>query len=103
MNRSCSALFAASVLLATSISLAAAEDSTSFEKQNFNYSEWAKGRFSEVVSVKNPGRLLFLGGIGAEDEAATTGGAIKYLGDVGAQFAMHGTRSSASWRSRAAR
>jgi len=85
MNRSCSALFAASVLLATSISLAAAEDSISFEKQNFNYSEWAKGRFSEVVSVKNPGRLLFLGGIGAEDEAATTGGAIKYLGDVGAQ------------------
>ena len=85
MNRSCLALLAASLLLTASISAAAAEDSTSFEKKNFNYSEWAKGRFSEVVSVKNPGRLLFLGGIGAEDEAATTGGAIKYLGDVGAQ------------------
>jgi enamine deaminase RidA (YjgF/YER057c/UK114 family) len=85
MNRSCPAFLGASLLVAASISVAAAEDSTTFEKKNFNYSEWAKGRFSEVVSVKNPGRLLFLGGIGAEDEAATTGGAIKYLGDVGAQ------------------
>jgi 2-iminobutanoate/2-iminopropanoate deaminase len=85
MQRSCAAFLATSLLLAVSISVADAEDAASFEKKNFNYSEWAKGRFSEVVSVKNPGRLLFLGGIGAEDEAATTGGAIKYLGDVGAQ------------------
>jgi 2-iminobutanoate/2-iminopropanoate deaminase len=84
MKRSRSALFATSLLLA-SISVAAADDSAAFEKKNFNYSEWAKGRFSEVVSVKNPGRLLFLGGIGAEDEDSTTGGAIKYLGDAGAQ------------------
>src|ERR1700759_2726725 len=85
MNRSGPAFLGASLLVAASISVAAAEDSTAFEKKNFNYSEWAKGRFSEVVSVKNPGRLLFLGGIGAEDEDSTTGGAIKYLGDAGAQ------------------
>src|ERR1700761_2553783 len=85
MKRSRSTLFATSFLLAASIPVAAAEDSAGFEKKNFNYSEWAKGRFSEVVSVKNPGRLLFLGGIGAEDEDSTTGGAIKYLGDAGAQ------------------
>jgi enamine deaminase RidA (YjgF/YER057c/UK114 family) len=56
-----------------------------YEKKNFNYSEWAKGRFSEVVTVKNPGRFLFLGGIGSEDENSATGGIILYPGDVGAQ------------------
>jgi hypothetical protein len=59
MQRSCAALLATSLFLAASISAAAAEDSTNFEKKNFNYSEWAKGRFSEVVSARPlaiPGR-----------------------------------------------
>jgi 2-iminobutanoate/2-iminopropanoate deaminase len=61
------------------------QPSGGYEKQNFNYSEWAKGRFSEVVTVKNAGRLLFLGGIGSEDENATQGGAILHLGDFPGQ------------------
>ena len=51
------------------------------EKKSFNYSTWAKGLFSEVVTVVNPGRIIFLGGVGSEDENATEGGKILYLGD----------------------
>jgi len=56
-----------------------------FEKQSANYSDWAKGMFSEVVTVKKPGRIIFLGGVGAEDEHAATGGHILYPGDFTAQ------------------
>jgi 2-iminobutanoate/2-iminopropanoate deaminase len=58
---------------------------SAFEKKSFNYAEWAKGRFSEVVTVRNPGKIIYLGGIGAEDEDSTQGGVIRHLGDVGAQ------------------
>ncbi|OAF06432.1 hypothetical protein AXW67_32195 [Bradyrhizobium neotropicale] len=75
----------AALLFVAVASQAVAQDAGGYEKQSYNYSEWAKGRFSEVVTVKNPGRLLFLGGIGAEDEATTSGGAIKHVGDFGAQ------------------
>jgi 2-iminobutanoate/2-iminopropanoate deaminase len=44
-----------------------------FEKQNYNYSEWTKGRFSEVVTVSGPGKMIFLAGVGAEDENGTIG------------------------------
>ena len=50
----------------------------SFEKKTFNYSEWTKGRFAEAVTVVNPGKWIFLGGIGAEQEGD---GAIMYKGD----------------------
>jgi 2-iminobutanoate/2-iminopropanoate deaminase len=39
-----------------------------FEKKNFNYSEFAKGAFSEVVTVTAPAKFIYLAGIGAEDE-----------------------------------
>lgn len=39
-----------------------------FEKRNFNYSTWTENLFSEVVTVSGPGTLIFLAGIGAEDE-----------------------------------
>jgi enamine deaminase RidA (YjgF/YER057c/UK114 family) len=51
------------------------------EKQHFQYAEWSKPLFSELVSVKGPGRLLFLSGIGAED-AGGTPGVIHHRGDV---------------------
>jgi 2-iminobutanoate/2-iminopropanoate deaminase len=38
------------------------------EKKNFNYNEWTKGKFSEVVTVTNPGKFIFLAGIGPERE-----------------------------------
>jgi 2-iminobutanoate/2-iminopropanoate deaminase len=58
---------------------------TAYEKKNYNYAEWAKGRFSEVVTVRNPGKIIYLGGVGAEDETAAQGGVIRHRGDFGAQ------------------
>ena len=29
-----------------------------FEKRHYNYSEWTKARFSEVVTVSGPGTLM---------------------------------------------
>lgn len=51
------------------------------EKQHFQYAGWSKTLFSEVVSVKGPGRLLFLSGIGAEDTGDRPG-VIRHPGDV---------------------
>src|ERR1700704_2001041 len=58
---------------------------TAYEKKSYNYAEWAKGRFSEVVTVRNAGKILYLGGVGAEDENSAQGGVIRHHGDFGAQ------------------
>ena len=53
----------------------------SFEKKNYTYSEWTKGLFSEAVTVTLPGaKMIFLAGVGAEDEGANRG-VIRHLGD----------------------
>src|ERR1700716_209414 len=54
------------------------------EKKHFNYSEWTKGRFSEAVTVTGPGKMIFLAGVGAEDENGAPG-TILHKGDFGAQ------------------
>jgi 2-iminobutanoate/2-iminopropanoate deaminase len=59
--------------------------STTYEKKSYNYAEWAKGRFSEVVTVRNAGKIIYLGGVGAEDENSDQGGVIRHLGDFGSQ------------------
>ena len=53
-----------------------------FEKKTYNYSEWTKGRFAEAVTVVNPGKWIFLGGIGPEREGD---GVIIHKGDFQAQ------------------
>lgn len=58
---------------------------TAYEKKSYNYAEWAKGRFSEVVTVRNPGKIIYVAGVGAEDENSAQGGVIRHLGDFGAQ------------------
>ncbi|HVB57200.1 MAG TPA: RidA family protein [Candidatus Acidoferrales bacterium] len=55
-----------------------------FEKENHNYSEWTKGRFSEVVTVSGPGTIIFLAGVGGEDENSPVG-TILYPGNVSGQ------------------
>ena len=55
-----------------------------FEKKNYNYSEWTKGRFSEAVTVTGPGKMIFLAGIGSEDENGKAGG-IRHKEDFTAQ------------------
>ena len=60
-------------LAVTSMTAWSQTGSQSFEKKNFNYAEWTKGRFSEVVTIANPGRIIFLAGVGAEDEGGQPG------------------------------
>lgn len=63
----------------------AAEGTSDFKKEAFNYSEWAKGKFSEVVTVTNSRRTLYVAGVGSEDENATGNAKILYPGDLYAQ------------------
>src|SRR2546430_15804115 len=74
-------LLAASVSMLTS---AASAQAPGFEKKNYNYSEWTKGRFSEAVTVTGPAKMIFLAGVGAEDENGK-GGDILHKGDFTAQ------------------
>ena len=57
-----------------------AEDAPAFEKKAYNYSDWTKGRFSEAVTVTGPGKMIFLAGVGSEDENGK-GGDILHKGD----------------------
>jgi 2-iminobutanoate/2-iminopropanoate deaminase len=52
------------------------------EKKHYNYAEWTKGRFSEAVTVKGSGKMIFLAGIGAEHEVH---GKIQHPNDFMAQ------------------
>src|SRR5712692_10042665 len=78
------AVLALAVLSVTATSQSQTGD-TAYEKKSYNYAEWAKGRFSEVVTVRNAGKIIYLGGVGAEDESSTQGGVMRHLGDFGAQ------------------
>jgi len=57
------------------LSLASPASAQSFEKKNYNYSEWTKGRFSEAVAVtfSGPAKMIFLAGVGAEEENGKPG------------------------------
>src|ERR1700681_1509792 len=61
-----------------------AASAQALEKKHYNYSEWTKGRFSEAVTVTGPGKMIFLAGIGAEDENGK-GGDILHKGEFTAQ------------------
>jgi enamine deaminase RidA (YjgF/YER057c/UK114 family) len=74
-----------SIMLTAAAFSQSATNENGYEKKSYNYSEWAKGRFSEVVTVKNAGKVIYLGGIGAEDENSAQGGVIRFLGDFGGQ------------------
>ena len=70
----------------TNMALAQSQSgTTAYEKKSYNYAEWAKGRFTEVVTVRNPGKIIYVAGVGAEDEDSAQGGVIRHLGDFGAQ------------------
>ena len=70
------------VMLALALTLApSAALAQSFDKKNYNYSDWTKGRFSEAVTVTLPGaKMIFLAGVGSEDEGPNRG-VIRHLGD----------------------
>jgi 2-iminobutanoate/2-iminopropanoate deaminase len=76
-------VFATIALMAT-VAGASTASAQSLEKKNYNYSEWTKGRFSEAVTVTGPGKMIFLAGVGAEDENGAPG-AIRHKGDFDGQ------------------
>jgi 2-iminobutanoate/2-iminopropanoate deaminase len=59
--------------------LAALADAQNLEIRRYNPSEWTKGRFSEVVTIKGPGKLIYEAGIGAEDEKAPAGNSANFV------------------------
>jgi len=67
---------------AFSLVLASASYAQTFEKKNFNYSKFAKGAFSEVVTVTGPAKMIYLAGIGSEDP---DDGSIRHKDDFLAQ------------------
>jgi 2-iminobutanoate/2-iminopropanoate deaminase len=73
-----------SVTLVWLVAASTAASAQSLEKKHYNYSEWTKGRFSEAVTVTGPGKMIFLAGVGAEDENGK-GGDILHKGDFTAQ------------------
>ena len=75
------AIIVAALVLAAASTAATAQ---TFEKKHYNYSEWATGRFSEAVTVTGPGKMIFLAGVGSEDENGK-GGDILHKGDFVAQ------------------
>ena len=70
MRTSVTLVALATVLFAAAAMAAAAQ---TFEKRNYNYSEWTKGRFSEAVTVTGPGKMIFLAGVGSEYENGQAG------------------------------
>ena len=60
--------------------------SPTFEKKEFNHSAWTKGIFSDAVTVKGFGRgtMVYLAGVGAEDENGPRGN-IRHHDDLVAQ------------------
>ena len=64
---------ALTVVVALVSTSALAQNAPAFEKKNYNYAEWAKGRFSEVVTATGPAKMIFLAGVGAEDENGKPG------------------------------
>ena len=71
-------LRAVAVVVTVAICSVAFAQEPAFEKKNFHYNEWTKGRFAEAVTVTGPAKWIYLAGVGAEAEAD---GKILHLGD----------------------
>ena len=58
-----------SLIGATAINHPNAQQFVGLREAKFQaHNEWTKGKFSEVVTVTNPGKFIFLAGIGPERE-----------------------------------
>jgi 2-iminobutanoate/2-iminopropanoate deaminase len=75
------------LLVALTLPAAAQQPSPSaYEKKEFTHSAWTRGIFSEAVTVKGfgAGRLIFLAGVGSEDENGPRGN-VRHHNDLVAQ------------------
>lgn len=55
------------VTLASGAAGLAPLEAQEFKKENFNYSKFATGAFSEAATVEGPAKFVYLAGIGSED------------------------------------
>ena len=55
MTRTTMLAASAAAMICTYSATVSAQTAPTFEKKNYNYSEWAKGRFSEVVTLSFSG------------------------------------------------
>jgi 2-iminobutanoate/2-iminopropanoate deaminase len=81
------ALAAVAIVAALAVPAVAQQPSPSgYEKKEFTHSAWTKGIFSEAVTVKGfgTGKLIFLAGVGSEDENGPRGN-IRHHSDLVAQ------------------
>ena len=71
------------IIAATLLCAQTAASAQTLDVKRYNPSEWAKGRFTEIVTVTGPGKTIYLAGVGAEDEKAPAGQSapILYLGN----------------------
>lgn len=53
--------------------LQTAASAQTLEVKRYNPSEWTKGFFSEIITVNGPGKTIYLGGVGSEDENSPPG------------------------------
>jgi 2-iminobutanoate/2-iminopropanoate deaminase len=74
-------LFSATLMQST---VSAQAPTPSFEKKGYRHSKWGSPNSWEVVSVSGPRTLLYLSGVGAEDENST-GPDILHQGDFAGQ------------------
>src|SRR5579871_5858523 len=86
MTRTTTLAISLAAFICAGSAAASAQTAPTFEKKNYNYSEWAKGRFSEAVAVSfsGPAKMIFLAGVGAEDENGKPGD-IRHEDDFAAQ------------------
>jgi enamine deaminase RidA (YjgF/YER057c/UK114 family) len=84
MQRIATAIAMVAALSALHVASASAQEG--MEKKSYNYSAWTPGIFSEAVTVTNmgKGKLVFLAGVGAEDENGPRG-TIRHKGEFAAQ------------------
>jgi enamine deaminase RidA (YjgF/YER057c/UK114 family) len=74
-----------SLAAAALLAVASVANAQGFEKKNHNFNEFAKGAFSEVVTVTGPAKFIYLAGLGSEDEKD---GSVKHKDDFYAQCKM---------------
>ena len=86
------------LLLAAITMTAMPQSQTAYEKKSYNYAEWAKGRFAEVVTVRNAGSSIWAA---SDRKMKTALRAAPYCTSAisARSAAMPGTKSSGYWKS----
>lgn len=87
MNRTGPSRYRSVGALAAALSLAlgtACAQTSGTKREHFNYGSWeTQVMFSQGVSVRNPGRIIYLAGVGAEEDSLR--GGVHHPGDFLAQ------------------